>query len=314
MKWIFVVIGLFVHTFFWGQNQLAIFKPSLKDLKIEAPTNTVAYSSIPFEVFNKMIYLEASIDGKEGVCILDTGCPDLVVNRKASASSSVQATTLSSDLEVRETVIRKFQVGEMKKKNLRGLAIPFGEFASGHSEEVLGLVGYSLLKDYETLYDFEHKLLHLFPSHNAAIHRAAKPVKQVELSMEGHLPVITIQVGERKLRFGLDTGAATNILDEALIGELPEHLIKWLPMEQMRCLNGRYQDVEAATINQLSIDDYPLESMKFLFVDLSKANENTGEPLDGLLGYAFFSQLLCSINYQQKQLNIWERKHVSDVF
>lgn len=314
MKWILVLAGLFVHTLFWGQNQLAILKPSLKDLRIEAPTSTVAYSSIPFEVFNRMIFLEASIDGKAGVCILDTGSPSVVVNRQAATSASVQGATLSSDLEIGETLIRRLQLGQMRKKNLRGLAIPFGEFASGHSEEVLGLVGYSLLKDYETLYDFENKLLHLFPSQNAALHRAAKPVKQIELSMEGHLPVVTIQVGERKLRFGLDTGAATNILDESLIGELPKNLIQWLPMEQMRCLNGRYQDVEAATLNQLSIDDYPLESMKFLFVDLSRANENTEEPLDGLLGYAFFSQLLCSINYQQKQLNIWERKNVNDVF
>jgi predicted aspartyl protease len=314
MKWIFVFTGLFVHTLFWGQNQLAILKPSLKDLKIEAPTGTAAYSSIPFEVFNRMIYLEASIDGKTGVCILDTGSPSVIVNRETTTTTSMQAATLSSELEIRETVIRRLQLGEMKKKNLRGLAVPFGEFASGHSEEVLGLVGYSLLKDYETLYDFENKLLHLFPSHNAAIHRAARPVKQVEILMEGHLPVVTIQMGERKLRFGLDTGAATNILDEALIGELPKNLIQWLPMEQMRCLNGRYQDVEAATVNQLSIDDYPLEPMKFLFVDLSKVNENTEEKLDGLLGYAFFSQLLCSLNYQQQQLNIWERKNVQDVF
>lgn len=314
MKWIFVLTGLFVHTVFWGQNQLAILKPSLKDLKIEAPTGTAAYSSIPFEVFNRMIYLEASIDGKTGVCILDTGSPSVIVNRETTTTASVQAATLSSELEIRETVIRRLQLGEMKKKNLRGLAVPFGEFASDHSEEVLGLVGYSVLKDYETLYDFENKLLHLFPSHNAAIHRAATPVKKIELSMDGHLPVVTIQLGARKLRFGLDTGAATNILDEALIGELPENLIQWLPMEQMRCLNGRYQDVEAATLNQLSIDEYPLEPMKFLFVDLSKVNDNTEEQLDGLLGYAFFSQLLCSINYQQKQLNIWERKHVQDVF
>jgi hypothetical protein len=202
----------------------------------------------------------------------------------------------------------------LELEKMPGLAIPFGEFASGHRERVLGLVGYSFFKDFETLYDFENKRLHLFPSQNAAIHRSTSPAKQVEFSMEGHLPVVTIQVGERRMRFGLDTGAATNVIDAALINELPEGIVKYLPMEQMRCLNGKYQDVEAAVLSQLSIEDYPLQAMKFLFVDFSEANKNTEEQLDGLLGYAFFSQLLCSINYHQQKLNIWERNNKKDVF
>jgi len=315
MKWILVITGLLFHVSLWTQNQLAVFKPSLKDLKIEAPTNTTAYTSIPFQVVNKMIYLEAGIDQEKGVCIVDTGCPGVIINRAASANrESMQAKTLSSDLEIHSTVIKQLCLGELEVENIPGLAIPFGQFASGHKEKVLGLVGYTLFKDYETLFDFENKILHLFPYQNAALHRTASPVKQIKFSMEGHLPIITLEIGDRKLYFGLDTGAATNILDAALIKELPEEIVKYLPMEQMRCLNGEYQDVEAAVISQLAVEDYPLQAMKFLFVNLSEANKSMGQQLDGLLGYAFFTQLLCSINYHQRQLSLWEKPHSKDVF
>ena len=315
MKWIFVITGLLIHTFLWSQNQLAMFKPSLKDLKIEAPTTTAAYKIIPFQIVNRMIYVEAEVEREPGVFIIDTGCPGVVVNRDMSEKAkSIQAETLSSGLEMHATNIEQLCLGEMELENTTGLAVPFGSFASGHQEKVLGLAGYQPFKDFEILFDYNNQLLHLFPSKDAALHRSTKPVRQIFLSMEGHLPVITLQVGEQRLRFGLDTGAATNIIDAALINELPEEIVKYLPMEQMRCLNGQYQDVEAVNIGKLSIDDYPLQPMKFLFVDLSKVNENTEEQLDGLLGYSFFSQLLCSINYYEKRLNIWERNNVKSVF
>lgn len=315
MKWILLLLGVLIHNFLGGQNQLAVFKPSLEELKIEAPIATDQYSNISFQLINKMIHVRAIIDGQAGLCIIDTGSPSVILNRQGRQEcETVQAATLASEMKIYSAKINHISLGELRFENISGLAIPFNEFAADRSEKILGLLGYGLLKNHEILFDFQNHLLHLFPLENAAIYRSAQPQKRIRFSMEGHLPVINVKVGDRKLRFGLDTGAAVNVIDAALLNELPQTLLRDLDIELLRCLDGQYQKVESAMINQLSLEDYPLQSMKFLFVDMSTANQNTNEQLDGLLGYDFFSQLLCSINYQNQMFNIWERGDSNKAF
>lgn len=307
------LILLFISASFSAQEQLAILKPSLKDLKIEAPVSTSNYTSLPFHIHNRMIHVAARVDGRSGSFVIDTGSPSIVINRAMDMErESIRVATLSSGMEISQTVIDRIQLGELEMKKVSGLAVPFGTFAAKGEENILGLVGYSFLKDFETLFDYERRQLHLFPSGQAVLHRMARPLHTISFSMEGHLPVVALQVGEREFRFGLDSGAATNVMDVAHLNTLPEELLQLLPTEQLRCLNGPYRDVEAANIRELSIDDYPLEPMKFLFVDLSKVNAQMEEGLDGLLGYAFLSQLLCSIDYHRRKLFLWRRVQIDD--
>ena len=307
MKWTIFFFFLLINPLIWAQNRLAIVKPSLQDLKIESPLQSSDYASFSFQTVRKMIYVEAKLDGKSGYCIIDTGSPSVLVNRKAEANeTALKAMTVAQDLEIHHTLIKTLDLGGFKQENISGLAMPFRDFASRGGKRVLGLVGYSLLKNYEVLFDFDRQRIHLFPTKNAALHRAVSPRLQVNLELEGHLPVIEVKMGEKILRFGLDTGAATNIIDQCYADQFAPDMLHWLDSEQLQCLDGKNQIVEAAIINQISLDEQPIGSMKFLFVDMCGVNQQTEKKLDGLLGYEFFSQIFCSLNYHSQTLNIWK--------
>ncbi len=258
------------------------------------------------DIVNGMPYVYAQHDGKDGRFLLDTGAPMLVLNSsKITGKESIPAANFSSSFNLSATKVKKFQWASVERKHLQALVLEIDHLEESTGSKLEGIIGYDILKDFELFIDYPNEqVLLLHPSENS-LHKAAKPMATLDIELQDHLPVITVQIGSKTLRFGLDTGAGVNLIDKDCKTALPLEFFTILGVEEIRAINQTSSQVEAALVNNVHIADLPFDNMKYLLTEFSDLQSKTNLKIDGLMGFPFFERVKCSIDYPNKKLHIW---------
>ncbi|MEZ4991622.1 MAG: pepsin/retropepsin-like aspartic protease family protein [Saprospiraceae bacterium] len=287
------------------QSPVAYLKASVKSEK-EHELPVSIERGIPFELVRGMIVTQARIDDQDGQFILDTGAPLMVINDKPSTPSRVAA-SFRDEIAVGETTIKAFDWAGTEEKSLNALVLDISHLESAFERPLKGMIGFNAIKDYEVFFDYEDQsLLRCHPRKNV-LHQNARPLHTIRFQLYDHLPVIVIKVGDKTLRFGLDTGACDNLLDESVLSGLDPALFTYLEDEAVQGLDQKVNRVRAITVNQMVVEDLPvLSDLKFLSTDLPQLRDASGNELDGLLGYSFLSRMKFSINYPKRKIYVWE--------
>jgi len=217
MKWVVFLTLLFSHALFC-QQQITFLSTSVSPAPL--PTETKEeFREVPFELINGMIFVEAQANNQSGFFILDTGAPMLVLNRsyQQHALPSRTAASCSGNFEIGESTVRHFQWAGMEKYELRVLTTDLSHRGVATGRPIMGLIGHNLFKDQELFIDYEQRRLILFAPERNPLHRALTPIYTAQLTMRDHLPVIEFSIGHKTLRFGLDTGSETNLIDHCIV-------------------------------------------------------------------------------------------------
>ena len=122
--------------------------------------------------------------------------------------------------------------------------------------------------------------------------------------MQGHLPVIKVKIGKKKIKLALDTASESNILDSKYLKKINAQVVT-LTKGEMQGVDQQIKEVAVATISGTHINDLALADMQYLFTDLNHLKSESNLYIDGLLGFPFFKQGQMSINYKEKKLYVW---------
>lgn len=302
-----VAMGLLMAIFpLHSQNTVAYLRTaSLAEAAPAFEWTAPTGQRIPFKLIRGMILTEASIDQEKGRFILDTGAPLLVVNDRPDAPSRLAA-SFSQEIQVGETTIENFRWAGLEEKKLEALVLDISHLESAFGQSLEGMIGYNVLKDYEVYFDYENSFMLRSDPRKNVLHDHAEPLYSIPFQLSDHLPVITVTIGKRKLRLGLDTGACANLIDVAALEALDAGLITWLPDEEVQGLDQNVKRVQALQLDHLEAKELAVSDLKFLSADLSQLHSEDGVALDGLLGYAFLSRFKFSINYPKGRIYVWE--------
>ncbi len=306
MKWMPLILIL-AQPYIYGQRSIAYLnKPNAEVVSISSkkPANSHV---IPIEIIRGMIYLQAELNGKTGLFILDTGAPTLVINQDHAKGPKAKALSLNADIQVTETRVASFQLGEIEHQNLEALALDLSHLERVSGQEILGLVGYNVFDRFALLLDFEQKLLFLTPFSQKITPSLYQPHTSLPFTLHEHLPIISVRVAGQVLNFGIDTGAASNLLDERFLSHPIAEVMEQLPKEEIQGLDQKVKLVEAGYMEVQTKEGWSLGKNKFLFTDLSFLRERTGCDIDGLLGSPFLAGADCSINYPKRKLDLWSK-------
>lgn len=289
----------------FSQSPVAYLKASVESLATH-PLPASMEQGIEFELVRGMIVTKASIDNQQGEFILDTGAPLMVINDVPSEPSRVAA-SFKDEIAVGETIIDAFDWAGREEKSLDALVLDISHLESAFERPLKGMIGFNAIKDYEIFFDYEENtLLRCNPRKNI-LHENANPVHSIRFQLYDHLPVITLQVGDRVLRLGLDTGACDNLLDESVLKQLDTALFSYLPDEAVQGLDQKVNRVQAIRVDEAQLEDLPVVSgLKFLTTEMPQLRDASGNELDGLLGYSFLSRMKFSINYPKRRIYVWE--------
>ncbi len=307
MKWMAFIFVLLTFPVSGQQSIAFLNKPNLevRSLSSRIPANGQA---IPMQIIRGMIYLEAEMNGQKGHFILDTGAPMLVVNQKMNSQNTKNALSFGEGISVMETQIASFNLANIHQENIDALALDMSHLEKASGKNIMGLIGYNVLAQFELFFDFDQQLLHLIQIKAKTSPSLQRPFASIDFKLYDHLPIVKVKIGGKTLRLGIDTGAASNLMDERVLADLDASEIQYLPKEEIQGLDQKVKVVQSGLLQQLKVKNSSFGETKFLFTDLSFLREHTGYQIDGLLGSPFFAKASFSINYPKKKINIWSEQ------
>lgn len=310
MKWVLFTV-LFMAQAATAQKQVAFL--GVVDQPEDLASNIkVDYQEIPFEVINGMILLEASVDHQRGYFILDTGAPQLVLNRRnpPSAKRTLTGSSCSGTIQLGSKEVRHFAFGNSERFEIQALTADLSHLERATQRRIAGLIGFQMLKDREVFINYDEQRLILFDARkDNLIHRSATPIQSVAIVIKEHLPIVQLQIGDQLLSFGIDTGSESNLLDNCALDRLQSMLVDTIDEEEIQGLDKAVKKVPVVKVRQNRLEQLPLEALTYLVTDLCHLEKTSRLNIDGLLGFPFLRQLKISINFEKQKLYVWDWAH-----
>ncbi|MDX1939853.1 MAG: pepsin/retropepsin-like aspartic protease family protein [Saprospiraceae bacterium] len=304
MKGMTLLLLVLAH-YVLGQNSISLIQTPARNEQIEV---RFYYSMVkmPIEIVNGMIFVKASMNSDTGNYMLDTGAPMLVINQKnVNEYNAVKASGVAGEFVISTTKVNRFRWGGVEHRRIEAALVDLSHFEASSQYSIAGLIGYEMLKGYELFIDYGQKQLALLDPNKNQLLQASVPNQIIAFVLQNHLPVVAVEIGGQTLHFALDTGAGANLIDEKYLNILPKESYRKGMGEELRGVDKNVRPVTATTIYNMQLGATDFNDMKFLFTDLSHLESTAGLKIDGILGFSFFQQIKCSINYPKQQLYIW---------
>ena len=278
-----------------GQGEVGVLRATLLDTEGEEAGGAAGEEVFTFT--RNLIFFTGELDGKPGQFILDTGAPSLLVNtRGRGAGGAHRGTALGGELPLRHHRIESFRLAgrEIGRRWVLGSDLRAMEARTGH--RIDGYVGYDLLHSAALRIDYAAATFSLRKSERRPRHRGRAPSHDLRLTFSDHLPVVTLTVGGRKLRFAVDTGAGSNLID-------PRHAELFAATDRLANLQGL--DGRAATYPIFTTDLLEAPAVDFVALPLDELQSPDGPPLAGILGSDFLSRFTAEVDYRRRRLHLW---------
>ena len=274
---------------------------------------------IPFSRAGNLILIRAKADTTEGNFILDTGAPGLVLNITYFRNYPVTTDTQEEQSGITGTVlaVKKTEVGKLVFDCVSSNAITADLVNLGHIENVrgvkiFGLIGLSVLRQFEMIIDYENSLLYLYriPKKNASSFKSsllkdASAYNTVPIEIWNNKIVTRTTMAGKKLRLIIDTGAESNMLDSRLPNKIFENVEI---LRRIKLTGAGDKKVEAlyGNLNNLTIGNQNTGSLPVIITNLEKTCLADNSCIDGILGFDFLSLHKIGFNFVNNKMFIWK--------
>ncbi|MFT3679230.1 MAG: aspartyl protease family protein [Ferruginibacter sp.] len=282
-------------------------------------TTDSANCIIPFSRAGNLIIIRAKADTVEGNFILDTGAPGLVLNityfrnyTPVEHGDDIQGGLTGAVEGGGRIELDKLSFGPVKYEKVEADRINLGHIENNKGIKIHGLMGMQLFKNFEMIIDYENNLIHLHLlgkkdpkdyKHELLKDTTAyieSPVEFVENKL-----ITFVYSGGKKLKFIIDTGAESNLIDS----RLPDKILGDIVVTRRVFLTGTGSSrVEALSgnANKLSIGNYDVSNLPVIVTNLEKLCYAYEKCLDGMLGFDFLSRQKIGFNFVKRKMYIWK--------
>lgn len=265
------------------------------------------FSTTNFELAGGMVIVKATLDGQVGDFILDTGSPGIILNSQTDDFQSIQtASGVGGEMEIGTVELKNFEWGIIRKDKMQGFVLDVSHLEAACGRDIMGLIGFEVLKNYELLFDYGNKTVSVYNAGEAGAGRGLRLVQSFSFRLYGHVPVISAKVDGKRVNLGLDSGAGVNLLDKRFFDKIDTAILSDIEQEYLTGLDNERQLVLAADVSATYVKGHCLPEMRYVFTELEQLRQQFGIPLDGLLGFPFFKNQVVSIDYKKKKVSIWQ--------
>ncbi len=269
---------------------------------------------IPFKLIDHLMVVEAELLGQKGNFIIDTGSETLILNKvhfktfdlyykKTKKTSGV----LDFTDDPLERQLKEFVINNLVLTNKTSDVIDLSHIEISKKMNLLGIIGFNILKDYEIFID-----LHLNQITLSKIDEKGNKldpnvyletiVDSVKFELKKHTIILDAFVDDQKLKLGLDSAAEYNQLNKNSSRKILKY---YFPSKRMLLTDASGKEIEvlAGKLHRVKINEnLYFGPMETILTNLNNMNEAFGTSLDGVLGYEFFRQKRTIINYKKEML------------
>ncbi|OIQ22258.1 MAG: hypothetical protein BM549_07110 [Lacinutrix sp. MedPE-SW] len=269
---------------------------------------------IPFKLVDNLIVVEAEVLNKKGNFIIDTGSEALLLNKVHFPSKYIQSKKSSETSGIislidkpLERSLKAFTIQSLNIKNKRCDVLDLSHIEKTKNMNLLGVIGYSILKDYEVFID-----LHLNQITLSKVDKYGnkldenvyleKIVDSVNFKLKNHTIILNCTINNQKLKFGLDTAAEFNQINKNVSKKVLKYFI---PKKRLQLVGVSNKKIEvlAGKLHRVKLSETVyFGPMNTILTNLNKINIAFGTDLDGIFGYDFFAQKRTIINYRKEKI------------
>lgn len=269
---------------------------------------------IPFKLVDRLIVIEGEYRDQKGNFILDTGSERLLLNKAHYSDLIHQYSNRAETTGVLDYVddpvekrIRKIFFNNLSIENKRSHIIDLKHIEKSKKIKVLGIIGYDVLKDYEVFVDMYLNQVTLTKIDDFGNKLGNQPyleeiVDSIDFKLKKHTIVIEGNINQKKLTFGLDTGAEFNQISHRVSKQV---LKSFYPKRRVKLMGASDRKIEVlyGDLHRLKLSETVyFGPMKTLLTNLNSMNKAFGTKLDGILGHDFFAQKRAIINYTKEKI------------
>jgi predicted aspartyl protease len=312
---------LFLFAFAAGSNAGGR-KQALKELWSKGYYDPVVTSDspsciIPFSRAGNLILVKARADTTEGNFILDTGAEGLVLNLTYFRNYTTNIKDgdpggITGNAATLQTRVDKLSLGPVSYYKVESDLVNLGHIENNKGIKILGLLGMQLFKQFEMIIDYEKSViyLHLMSRKERNIYKsdmlqdtAAYTTVPIDI-VENKILMYGYMAG-KKLRFIIDTGAESNVLDSRLPNKVFDNVI----ISRRVVLTGsgdKKVDALYGDMKNMIIGNQNYNTLPVLITNLEKMCYSYNACLDGMLGFDFLSLHKIGFNFVMHKMYIWK--------
>lgn len=269
---------------------------------------------IPFKLVDHLMVVEVEIHNQKGNFIIDTGSETMILNKvhfnnlyanqkKQQLSYGVMESIDNSySKQVKNFVLENFKIEELDSD-----VINLSHIEHSKKIKLLGIIGFSVLKNYEVFIDLHLNQITLSKvdelgnklDKNAYLETI---VDSINFKLKNHTIVIQGEVNNQKVTFGLDSAAEFNQINKNLNKKVLKYFI---PKKRLTLVDASNRKIEvlAGKMHRVRLSKTVyFGPMNTVLTNFTRMNEAFGTDLDGVLGYEFFKRKRTVINYQKERL------------
>lgn len=267
---------------------------------------------LPLMIIQGRLYLKAEADGRKGIFLLDTGSPDMILNRtyfndslRLIAASGAESLNGVRGDGVVTRKMTSFTLGRMKLTNFSAFVMNAGIAGEVNGLPFLGAIGYNILRDFEWRFDIPATTLTLVKTdengeYTSQQYRPATMKYLGAVTLKKQVPVIVLSIGDLSMRMGLDCSVNNCMFFENAKNDILPILEKDNPAlagQEGIPANGIQGVLPKLSLGTLAFNNLPvsIERGRFVYDEPDEA-----KPLHGLLGVAFLNCYKTAINLKKK--------------
>ena len=268
---------------------------------------------IPLKRAGRLFLIEAKVEDQTGNLVFDTGANGLVLNAtyfrdhaKTGGSNTIGITGAVGVVE--QISISRIELPEITYKNVRADVTNLGHIENRRGIKILGLIGFSMMKNLEIVIDAKHNQLILIRIDKAGrrTNSAGGEFKADYMQrIENNTNILFLKgkIAGRNLNFCFDTGAETN----AISSDSNKSVLNTLTITRRSVLKGAGStgsEVLFGRMNDFAMGEKQIREMETIITNLDALSDAFGTKIDGMLGYNFLEQGIVCINFVKKQFGI----------
>lgn len=324
LRWLFVALFVFSQPLstlsgapLTGLNGTGVPVPYplfFSPFERHSPDNLKADSVvIPLKRAGRLLLIEAKVDGEAGNLVFDTGASGVVFNstyfRSHVKSGGANSTGITGAIGTTEQVtIDKIEFANLVYTKVRADMTNLGHIENRRGMKILGLLGFSLIRDFEIVIDSRRNQLKLYRI-NKSGDRIVPPTAPFrpdygqKIVAESNILLLQGKIGGRNLNFCFDTAAETNVISSYA----NKNVLGTLTITRRSGLHGAGSagsEVLFGRMNDFVMGNKQISGMETIISNLETLCEAYGTKIDGMLGFNFMEQGVICINFVKKQFGI----------
>ncbi len=267
---------------------------------------------VPFQVVDHLIFVQARVFGKKGNFIIDTGSEKLLLNSVHFKLHKNDITSTASSVsgildDIGNKAIDSLMIAGFSVMDRNADVLDLSHIEKGKNIQLLGVIGYEILKEYEVFIDFYLKQITLSKINKNGNRLDTRTFLEtirdsVDFTLKKHTIVLDCYVNHVPLKFGLDTGAEINMIHRSI----PQEALKNFRIIRRLKLTGiknRKKEVLAGKLYKVKLNDrIYCGVMRTILTNLNGMQSVYGTKLDGVLGYEFIAMKRLIINYRKQKI------------